>query len=496
MRRGKPFTPTPAPAIIAEAMSATSPASPGPPSTPAATPVWLMPMVVASALFMENFDSAVISTSLPAIARDLSLDPVVLKLALTSYLLSLAIFIPVSGWLADRWGPRPVFQAAITVFIAASLACATAHSLEHLIVARAVQGIGGAMMVPVGRLIVLRSVPKANMVDALAYLSIPALMAPMIGPPIGGFVTTYFDWRWIFWINLPIGMLGLALAQRYMPNIRAEAPRRMDWRGFALAGPGVGALISGLTLAGTDVVPLWFAQALIAAGFALLVLYIRHALRVPEPLLDLRLLKLPTFRTSVVGGGLFRLGTGAIPFLLPLMLQVGFGLTPFQSGMITFSGALGALLMKFAARPLLRRFGFRQVLTFNALICAAMLGLYALFTPETPHIVIGLVLLAGGFFRSLQFTCLNASAFADVDEKSMSGATAMVAVAQQLFLSTGVAMAAFILETLRAAGDSGQLTAGDFSVAFLVVAGLTGLAAIMHGRLPRDAGRAVSGHGS
>lgn len=477
-------------------MNATPPASPGPPPTQAAPPVWLMPMVVASALFMENFDSAVISTSLPAIARDLGLDPVVLKLALTSYLLSLAIFIPVSGWLADRFGARPVFQAAITVFILSSLACASARSLEHLIMARAVQGIGGAMMVPVGRLIVLRSVPKANMVDALAYLSIPALMAPMIGPPIGGFVTTYFDWRWIFWINLPIGLLGLALAQRYMPNIRAETTRRMDWTGFALAGPGVGALISGVTLAGTDVVALWFAQSLVAAGFVLLVFYVRHALRVAEPLLDLRLLKLATFRTSVVGGGLFRLGTGAIPFLLPLMLQVGFGLTPFQSGMITFAGAFGAILMKFAARPLLRRFGFRQVLTYNALICSGMLGLYALFTPETPHLVIALVLLAGGFFRSLQFTCLNASAFADVDEKEMSGATAMVAVAQQLFLSTGVAMAAFILETLRALGPGGELTPGDFSLAFLVVAGLTGLAAVMHGRLPRDAGRQVSGHGA
>lgn len=477
-------------------MNTPPPARPETSLTQAQTPVWLMPMVVASALFMENFDSAVIATSLPAIARDLALDPVVLKLALTSYLLSLAIFIPVSGWLADRFGARPVFQSAILIFIGSSLACASAQSLEHLIVARAVQGIGGAMMVPVGRLIVLRSVPKAKMVDALAYLSIPALMAPMIGPPIGGFVTTYFDWRWIFWINLPIGFLGLLLAQRYMPNIRAETRRRMDWRGFALAGPGVGALISGLTLAGTDVVPLWLAQALIASGAGLLIFYFRHALTVDQPLLDLRLLKLPTFRTSVVGGGLFRLGTGAIPFLLPLMLQVGFGLTPFESGMITFAGAVGAILMKFAARPVLRRFGFRHVLTYNALICAAMIALYALFTPETPHLIIALVLLAAGFFRSLQFTCLNASAFADIDEKSMSGATAMVAVAQQLFLSTGVAMAAFILETLRGQEAGAQLTPGDFSIAFLVVAALTAVAAIMHGRLPRDAGRAVSGHGN
>lgn len=452
-------------------------------------------MVVASALFMENMDAAVIATSLPVIATDLGHDPVVLKLALTSYLLSLAVFIPVSGWCADRYGARPVFQGAITIFILASLACASASSLEHLILARAFQGIGGAMMVPVGRLIVLRSVPKSGMVDALAYLSIPALMAPMIGPPIGGFVTTYFDWRWIFWINVPIGLIGLVLAQRYMPNIRAEAVRRMDWTGFALAGPGVAALISGLTLAGSDVIAVEIAYALMAAGLVLCWLYVRHARASADPLLNLRLLALPTFRTSVVGGGLFRLGIGAIPFLLPLMLQVGFGLSAFQSGMITFAGAFGALLMKIAARPILRRFGFRQVLTYNALVCSALLLLYTLFTPETSHLLIAFVLVVAGFFRSLQFTCLNAVAFSDVSEKAMSGATSLVGVAQQLFLSTGVAMAALTLETLRGLRGGSELTPTDFSWAFLFVALLTAIAAFMHARLPKDAGSTVSGHG-
>ncbi len=458
-------------------------------------PVWLLPMVVTSALFMENMDSAVIATSLPAIARDLGHDPVVLKLALTSYLLSLAVFIPVSGWCADRYGARPVFQAAITIFILASIACASANSLEHLICARAFQGVGGAMMVPVGRLIVLRSVPKSGMVDALAYLSIPALMAPMIGPPIGGFVTTYFDWRWIFWINLPIGVLGLMLAQRYMPNVRSETVRRMDWMGFGLAGPGVAALISGITLSGSDVIATEYAYALVVIGFVLCAAYVRHAGRVDDPLLNLKLLALPTFRTSILGGGLFRVGIGAIPFLLPLMLQVGFGLTPFQSGMITFAGAFGALLMKIAARPILRRFGFKQVLTFNALICAALLTLYAVFTPETPHLVIAMVLVVASFFRSLQFTCLNAIAFSDVSEKAMSGATSLVGVAQQLFVSIGVALAAFILETLRAWRGTPELAPTDFSGAFLVIAVLTAMAAFMHYRLPFDAGSSVSGHG-
>jgi EmrB/QacA subfamily drug resistance transporter len=459
-----------------------------------AQPVWLLPMVVASALFMENMDSAVIATSLPVIARDLGHDPVVLKLALTSYLLSLAVFITISGWCADRFGARQVFQCAITVFILASVACAAANSLEHLIAARAFQGIGGSMMVPVGRLIVLRSVPKTGMVDAFAYLSIPALMAPMIGPPIGGFVTTYFDWRWNFWIIVPIGALGLLLAQRYMPNVKSDTPRRMNWIGFTLAGPGVASLISGLTLAGSDVIPVRFAYALISFGIALCALYVRHAGRVHDPLLNLTLLKLPTFRTSILGGGLFRLGIGAIPFLLPLMLQVGFGLSAFQSGMITFAGAFGALLMKIAARPILRRFGFRQVLTVNAFICAGLMSLYATFSPETPHLLIAFVLVVASFFRSLQFTCLNATAFADVSEKAMSGATSLVGVAQQLFLSTGVAMAAFILETLRTMGGTPDLAPSDFSGAFLVVAGLTAMAAFLHIRLPSDAGRTVSGH--
>jgi EmrB/QacA subfamily drug resistance transporter len=470
-------------------MTTETPAAPVP-----AQPVWLLPIVVASALFMENMDAAVIATSLPAIAHDLGHDPVVLKLALTSYLLSLAVFIPVSGWCADRYGARPVFQGAIAIFIAASIACAAANSLEHLIFARAFQGIGGAMMVPVGRLIVLRSVPKSGMVDALAYLSIPALMAPMIGPVIGGYVTTYFDWRWIFWINVPIGGIGLLLAARYMPNIKSPAVRRMDWLGFGLAGPGVACLISGLTLAGSDVIPAYAAYTLVCLGAVLCTAYVRHANHRADPLLDLKLLSLPTFRTSVVGGGLFRLGIGAIPFLLPLMLQVGFGLNPFQSGMITFAGAFGALLMKFAARPILRRYGFRQVLTYNAVLCAGLIALYALFTPDTPALVIALVLVVASFFRSLQFTCLNAVAYSDVSEKAMSGATSLVGVAQQLFLSSGVAMAAFILETLRHARGTDQLAPADFSTAFLVVAALTGIAALMHHRLPRDAGDSVSGH--
>jgi EmrB/QacA subfamily drug resistance transporter len=461
---------------------------------PEARPIWLVPLVVASALFMENMDAAVIGTSLPAIARDLGEDPVILKLALTSYLLSLAVFIPISGWCADRFGARPLFQIAISVFIVSSLGCAMADSLIELILARALQGIGGAMMVPVGRLILLRAVPKSQMVQAMAYLTIPALFAPMVGPPVGGYITTYYDWRLIFWINIPFGLLAITLAGLYMPNVKGERTSRLDWTGFALSGIGLATLIFGFTIAGRDALPAWAAPVLMAIGATLLTAYIWHARRTSDPILDLSLLKVPTFVTSVAGGGLFRLGIGAVPFILPLMLQVGFGLSPLDSGLITFASAAGALAMKFTAPSILRRFGFRSVLTVNALICGCFLASYAAFSPETPHLVIVLVLLVAGFFRSLQFTSLNAIAYADIDSRTMSRATALVAVAQQLFVSAGVAIGAFAIEASRWWRGASELTPADFSFAFLVIAVLSAMASLAHVRLARDAGEAVSGH--
>lgn len=472
---------------------------PTPPAMPSSTqaagrPYWLIPLVVASALFMENMDASVISTSLPAIAADLGEDPIILKLALTSYLLSLAVFIPVSGWCADRFGARTVFQAAITVFIASSLGSATADSLAELVVARSAQGVGGAMMVPVGRLILLRSVPKSRMVNALAWLTIPALVGPLIGPPLGGYITTYYDWRWIFWINLPVGLLGITLARAYMPNVRGDGIERLDWLGFGLSGIGLSTLIFGFTIAGRDLLPAWLAPSMMIGGGGLLVAYVAHARRTERPLIDLKLLTVATFRTSVAGGGLFRLGIGAVPFLLPLLLQVGFGLDAFETGIITFAGAFGALTMKFTAGAILRSWGFRRVLTVNALVCGGFFLLYPMFTAETPHLLIAAVLLAGGFFRSLQFTCLNAVAYADVPEDLMSRATALVAVAQQLFLSAGVAFAAFLLETTRELRGAETLGAQDFAIAFWAIAGLTALSAAIHWHLAPDAGAEISGH--
>lgn len=286
--------------------------------------------------------------------------PVILKLAFTTYLLALTVFIPVSGWCGDRFGARNVFRAAIAVFTLGSIACGFATSLESLIVARAIQGIGGAMMVPVGRLIVLRTVAKSEMVSALATLTIPALLGPLMGPPLGGFITTYFHWRWIFWINVPVGLLGLALATIYMPDIREEEVSPLDARGFLLSGLGLSTLVFGATVLGRHVLPDYGPPTLIGLGLVLCGLYIVHARRTAKPILDLKLLATPTFRSGVMGGSLFRIGVGAIPFLLPLMLQLGFKLTPFQSGSLTFAAALGALTMKFTAGRILKRLGFRN----------------------------------------------------------------------------------------------------------------------------------------
>ncbi len=456
--------------------------------------VRVITLVIAAALFMENLDGTVIATSLPAIAADLAVDPIILKLAFTAYLLSLAIFIPVSGWCADRFGARSVFQAAIAVFTLASIGCALADDLAGLVAARFGQGVGGAMMVPVGRLIILRVVAKRELVNAMAWLTIPALIAPLLGPPVGGFITTYYHWRWIFWLNVPIGVAGIVLAGLLVPQVKEAERRPLDWVGFALSGLGLSSLIFGLSVIGRAIVAPAVQAGLIGAGLALVAAYVAHARRTPHPLVDLGLLRIPTFRIAVAAGTLSRIGVGAIPFLLPLMLQVGFGLSPFASGSLTFAAAAGALLMKLTAAPVLRRFGFRRVLVVNTLVSAALLGVIALFTAETPHAVVLAVLLAGGFFRSLQFTSLNALGYADVDSRLMSRATSFAAVAQQVSLSVGVAFAALVLEASMLVRGAEELVAADFAVGFLAVAALSASAVLIVARLDGNAGSEVSGH--
>jgi EmrB/QacA subfamily drug resistance transporter len=456
-------------------------------------PRYFVTLIVAVALFMEQMDSTVIATSLPAIAADIHEDPIALKLALTSYLLSLAVFIPLSGWMADKFGARTVFRAAIVVFTLGSAACGFAQGLADFVLFRIIQGMGGAMMVPVGRLVILRSVPKSELISALAWLTIPALMGPVLGPPLGGFITTYISWRWIFWINIPIGILGVILATRYIADIREEGLPPLDVKGFALSGIGLAGLAFGITTIGQGLFPPYLVLALLAIGAAGCVLYVRHARTAPAPLLDLDLLKVDTFQASVAGGFVYRIGVGALPFLLPLFLQLGFGMTPLQSGLLTFASAAGAIAMKATAAPILRRYGFKRVLVTNALVSALFIAAIALFTAGTPHVVILAVLLVGGFFKSLEFTSINSIAYADIDAKAMSRATSFASVAQQLSLSAGVAVGALVLEFQRMGRPDASVVAGDFPLAFVLVAVIAASSALIFARLPHDAGANLSG---
>jgi EmrB/QacA subfamily drug resistance transporter len=448
----------------------------------------LVPIIVAVALFMDNMDSTVIATSLPAIAADIGTSPLTLRLAVTSYLLSLAVFIPMSGWTADRFGARTVFRAAIAVFVLGSIGCALSSSLTHFVIARIVQGMGGAMMTPVGRLVLVRTVDRRELVNAMAWVSIPAMIGPLLGPPLGGFITTYASWHWIFLINVPIGLIGIVLVTRYIENIRSEAREGFDTIGMVLSGMAVAGLTFGLSVAGAEIVPWPIVVAIIAVGAAALAFYIAYSRRVAAPVLDFTLLRLPTFRASLVGGFLFRIGVGAMPFLLPLLLQIGFKLTPFQSGMITFTATMGALFMKAAASRVLKRFGFRTVLTVNAVLSALFIGACALFSPVMPFAAMIAILLVGGFFRSLQFTAINALAYAEVPRQRMSRATALAAVGQQVSLATGVAIGALTVELAMHWNGHATVEISDFPAGFLIVGLIAGASAIFFGRLPPSAG--------
>lgn len=457
------------------------------------SPKRLLPLIIATALFIENMDSTAISTSLPQIAADLGVEPVALKLALTTYMLALAVFIPVSGWVADRFGARRVFMAAIGVFLLGSLGCAASDGLGQLVAGRFVQGIGGAMMVPVGRLVLLRSVEKSELVRALSWLTVPAMLGPMLGPLLGGAITTYAHWRFIFLINIPMGLLGMWLAWRHIPALR-QAVRPLDWRGFVLSASGLALAMFGLSAIGSGLVPAVVLGACMLAGAGLMASYVRHAWRHPHPLLQLDLLRIPTFRAGVLGGSLFRIGIGATPFLLPLMLQLGFGLDPLESGLVTFTSTAGAMLMKVIAPRVLNRFGFRPVLVWNGLAASLLLCAFGLFRADTPYPLMVGVLLVSGFLRSLQFTSINAIAYADVDQARMSQASSLAAMAQQVALALGVTLGGFALRVAGALTGQADAAPINFTFAFLTVGLVSMVSVLQMRRLAPDAGAEMAGH--
>ena len=453
----------------------------------------LIPLIVACALFMENMDSTVLATSLPAIAADIGENPLALKLALTSYLVGLAIFIPISGWVADRYGSRKIFAWAIVVFLGGSLFCAASSTLTLFVIARFIQGIGGAMMVPVGRLVLLKTVPKSGLVAALNYLTIPALLGPIMGPPLGGLITQYFNWRGIFLINVPISVLGIYLVLRHIPNIREDDLPPLDVRGFVLLGIGLSLTMLGLSALGGHLLSPLVTGACIVLGSVLLFSYYRHAQRAANPVINLSVLKFPTFRAGVVGGSLFRIGAGAAPFLLPLMFQLGFGLDPFHSGLLTCTTAIGAMFMKTLTLRILKRYGFRQVLIVNAILSSAGVAVYGAFTAQTPHSLIIPVLILTGCLRSLQFTAVGAIGFAEIGKEMMSQASGLQSMSQRLAQSVGVAIGAYALELSSQLQHHTSVVASDFWPAFVVVGLIGGCSVFYNIALPKNAGAELAG---
>jgi EmrB/QacA subfamily drug resistance transporter len=451
------------------------------------------PLILAVALFMEQMDSTVIATSLPAIAADLGVGPITLKLAMTAYLVALGIFIPLSGWAADRFGAKRLFIIAIIVFMAGSALCAFSTNLTSFVLARFLQGMGGSMTTPVARSILLRSTEKSDLVSAMALFTIPAVVGPLVGPPIGGFITTYFSWEWIFLINIPIGIAGTVLAAIHIPDVESAPPPPVDVKGFLLSGLSAAGLVFGLSVVSLPALPPVYGVMALIVGSISAFAFLGHARRHPNPVLDLTLFRIQTFRACVASGTIFRVAMGTVPFLLPLMLQLGFGLSAFHSGLITFMGAAGALVTKFVARRVFASHGFRKTLLVAAGCSAVGTSLCFFFYPDTPYLVLISVLALTGFCRSFYFTGINILGFADIEHADTSKATALNAVAQQISGAVGVAFAGIILEIHALVSGSG-LTLASFHVAFLVVAFVNLLAALPIVRLPANAGAGVSGH--
>ena len=463
------------------------------PPTPVPTQSGRMsPFLVGCALFMQMLDSTIVATALPAMAAALGTDPVHLNIAITSYLLAVAVFVPISGWAADRFGARRVFILAICVFTLSSMTCALSRSVLQLVMSRTLQGIGGAMMVPVGRIILLRSYPKHELLKAMAFLSLPALVGPIIAPPLGGFLVTYASWHWIFLINVPIGAIGVRLVVLHIREFEPDGKDHpLDVLGFLLSASFMAALVGGFASLGRPGVPLWSSMAIIVFGIASAAVFVWHARRHADPILDLSLLNIPTFEIATLAGNLCRFTVGATPFLLAMLLQVGFGLSAISAGLITFVGAVGAMMMKFTAPPILKRWGYRRVLMVNAVLTGAGVACCAGFTPTTPMAAMLGVLLMGGFFRSLQFTALNTLAFADIPHDRMSRASSFAAMTQQLSVSLGVGIAAGTLNVSMALRGGGSLAVADVVAGFIVIGLICALAAIMFRRLPEHAGHAL-----
>lgn len=452
-------------------------------------------LLVAGAFFMEFLDGTVIATALPDMARSFGVQAVDLNIGISAYLITLAVLIPASGWIADRFGARKVFTLALAIFTLASVLCGLATSVDQFVAMRVLQGMGGALMVPVGRLAVLRTTPKHLLITAIATLTWPALVAPIIGPPLGGFITSYANWRWIFFINVPLGLIAIVLALRIIPDIYEETRRPFDTPGFIATSVAMVSLVCAMEMMGAQEVNTLITFALLAVGMATLIYALRHFRRAEWPMIRLDALQVPTFRVTMYGGSLFRASISAVPFLLPLLFQVGFGMDAFHSGLLVLAVFVGNLTIKPATTPLIRGLGFKKLLLINGALNVLALLACAFLTPQTPVWAIMLVLYLGGVFRSIQFTAISTLAFADVPSPQMSYANTLFSTATQLAVGLGITLGAIgirIGELCSEMLGMAALPGISFRLAFVAIALVCLLGMFDTLRLVKDAGSAVS----
>ncbi len=452
-------------------------------------------LLVAGAFFMEFLDGTVIATALPDMARDFGVTAVELNIGISAYLITLAVLIPASGWIADRFGARAIFTLALAIFTLASVFCGLSTEVHIFVAMRILQGVGGALMVPVGRLAVLRTTPKHQLIMAIATLTWPALVAPIIGPPLGGFITRYASWHWIFFINVPLGLAAIILSLRIIPDIRETERRSFDLSGFITTSVAMVSLVTAMERLGDRQPQIWPTLALAALGFGCLLYSIRHFRRAVAPMVRLDALQVPTFRVTMYGGSLFRASISAVPFLLPLLFQVGFGMDPFHSGLLVLAVFVGNLTIKPATTPLIRWLGFRRLLLINGALNVCSLLACALLTPQTPVWAIMLILYLGGVFRSIQFTGVSTLAFADVPAAQMSDANTLFSTASQLAVGLGITLGAIGIRLGEQVGDWLHLTelpgiSFRLSFVFIALICLVGMIDSLH--LAKTAGSSVS----